>query len=1263
MRIFSRRHQGAAIAADDSVRWRSSFSLVTALVAFASMATAPVHAFNFTTVPSTNIDLNNLGSVGIAGNFTGVSLVQFAEQGQNARATNGSEGLLARLPNSAFATVLSTDASIMSMCSFLLKDGTDAGVVLGGNFTSLSRQPATAIALFNPNTSQVTPMPGLLGQVNAVFCDQERNSIFVGGNFLGPNSTNAIAWVANAGWTPLPFAGFNGPVTSITKASNGHIIFGGGFTSLGNTTTSVAGQQDGQVINLSSANITATGSASTTGFSDPTNIVCKTNGADGAGNTWLLQDNTPGAWEAKFQFGFQPSKLRLWNTRENGRGTQTWRFTALPLNGIMNFTYIDPSTGGNASCTSECPLSHSADVPFQDFHFVNRVGMDAFRLDISAWFGAGGGLDGIELFEDDILTYAINAFNEPSCAVSASEASTASTTGPWTVSPSFQSTSEYLTAELTSPVSSSSASVVFSPDIKQSGNYSVNMYTPGCMQDGTCSTRGQVNITVSMVAGQPPVSVQLFQTNNFDKYDQIYFGAVDAPTGAFRPTVTLTPLNNQDLDSMTIVAQRIGFTLLNSTGGLNGLFEYDPTVSTVNTSDFSASAFDKLGASFPSASVVNALAASGDVVYVAGNFTSTAANNIVSVNSQNSSVDALDGSLNGAVVSMALNGTKLFVGGTFTSTESGAAANLNNVAVYDTVKNVWDPLGAGVDGPVMKVVLMTMNVTRKTPEVVVALTGGFRNLLAFGEDNPSVSVDGFGVWVPSQNAWLQNVDAPVERIDGVLLSSLLNVPGADALYGGSLSFAQIGTNGVAALSASGVGSFGVNILPSATTTSTAAAAAATSFLAKRDTLAGSNIAGVITGIFDTSNGRNKTILAGHFTANSTSGTLVQNLLIIDNKNNGVVTGLGSAVADSSTFVALAVTGDTLFAGGDVTGNVNGAEVNGLISYNIATDNFNTQPPTLSGGSAAVSAIQVRPSTSDVYVGGSFLSAGSLGCPGVCYFSTSGGQWNRPGNNLGPASTVNAMVWTTGSTLVAGGSLTVNNTVSTFLGKYDANAQSWDSFPGGTDAVPGPVALLALGSGDGSELWAAGTSNKNGSLFLMKYNGKIWIDAFGASGQTLSFGSNIRSLQVFSVSSNHDSTALLDSSQVLLLTGSIAIPGYGIASAVVFDGKTFQPYALTTDSSNGAGSIASIFVEKGDFFSAGKRGHLPLVGIVLIGLGISLVLMLLIVAAGLLLDRLRKKRQGYVPAPSSYDRGAGMARVPPQELFESLGRSRPGAPQV
>ncbi|KAK4181191.1 cortical protein marker for cell polarity-domain-containing protein [Triangularia setosa] len=1238
MRLPLRRHHAAPL--------RTVTTSTLLLLTLSSLSSA----ITFTPAPAANLDFSKLGRVALAGDFSGISLYEFEGQNERPYSTNGSEQLLARMPNGAFAPVVNTDATIRTMCTFEV-DGRSV-VMVGGNFTSIGAidagaQQSPGMALFDPATAEITPLPGLSGQVNAVLCDQQANIVYVGGSFVGVNSTNAIAWQGESQtWTNLPFAGFNGPVTAISKASNGNIIFGGSFTGLGNA--SAPSTPDGQVINLSTASISSGSSTSTQGFSDPKNIICKTGGADGVGNTWLLQDGAPGFWSAKFKFGFQPTKLRLYNTHQDGRGTQTWRFTALPIDGIMNFTYIDPATQRNASCTSECPLSNDPDVKFQDFHFVNVIGMNEFRIDISRFYGSGGGLNGIELFADDIYSYAINDFNEPSCA-GGEFRSEATTTGPWVVTPSQSSTSEYLTARLTRPITNTSASVVFTPDIRESGHYSLNLYTPGCFQDNTCSTRGRVKLTGQMTADRTksdPIDLDLYQTNNFDKYDQIYFGAVDAGSGSFRPRVTMTPLAGQSLDEMTFVAQRVGFTLINSTGGLNGLYEYTPGRA-VNASDFMSSAFNRLGASFRTGSVVNALATSGDTTFIAGNFSAGNVRNIVALQGNNANPTQLGGTLNGKVESLFLNGTNLFVGGSFNGTVSGSSTGLSNVAVYDTSSRTWRSLGAGVSGAVQHVVGMTMNITSSTPEIVVAVNGDFDQLRAFG-NNPAVEVEGFGIWVPSQGNWLQNLDLPVELIEGILSASILNVDGEISLYAGSLVSRALGASGAAILGED-LNRLPVKIRPTPTSSSTSA-------LSKRDgALADKGLSGIVTGVFDSSNNRNLTILGGHFTATDSDGSETHNLVIIDGSDDDKVVGFSQEIAQNSTFVALAVHGDILFAGGKVTGNVNGVNVSGLVTYNLASKSFNTQPQALSGDNSTVSAIAVRGTTGDVYVGGSFRSAGSLGCNGVCFYSTASSQWIQPGQNIGGA--VHSLMWISDNVLLAGGNLTINSTVSTFLATYNTETQTWDNYPGASQ-LPGPVTALTKGNNEGSHIWATG-ANINGTVYLAKSDGITWRFV----GESLETGTDIRGLQIFSLTSSHDNTDLIDSSEALMLTGSIVLPGFGTASAVLFDGQDFRPYALTSNRGNTAGTISRIFTEHSNFFDKGGS-PLPLVFVVLIGLGISLALMLLIVVAGLVLDRLRKKREGYVPAPTSmYDRGGGIQRIPPRELLENLGKGRSGAPQV
>ncbi|KAG6027494.1 hypothetical protein E4U41_000928 [Claviceps citrina] len=1217
------------------------------VLTLAALAPSVCRAIHFHQAPSADLDFSNLGRIAIAGDFNGISLYEYEGQIAKPLPTNGSQFLLARLPNGALAPIVSTDASIRAMC--VLKNGVGGtkGVVVGGNFTSLDGTQSTAIALFNPNTTEITPLTGLLGEVNALYCDDDDDkTVYVGGKFKGSNSTNAIAWTDASGWSDLPFDGFNGPVNAISKTSNGHIIFGGSFTGLGNAST--PRQRDSQIVNLSGANIKATNGASTNGFSDPKAVVCSA-GKDGPGTTWLAADGVPATWEAEFGFGFQPTKLRLYNTHHEGRGTKTFRFLAFPLNGIMNFTYVDPATGQNATCTSECPLSNDANIKFQDFQFVNRVGMNSLQLAISEWYGAGAGLAGVELFQDDIFAHAISNFNEPDCK-GIRFPSTASTTGPWKQMPSAQSNSDYLAATFGGNVSSKSASVVFTPDIVESGNYTVNMYTPGCMPDKSCSMRGKVNVTGTMSTGtvNADFSTTLFQTNYYDKYDQIYFGYVEKSSDSFRPSVTLTPMAGQDVQTVMVVAQRVGFTLTKSTGGLNGLFDFDPTKKTFDASALRDSAINKLGSEFRRNSAVQSLVTSGDTLFVGGNFTSDRFDNALAIVGDKQTATPLDGSLNGQVLDMHLEGNRLYVGGSFNRTLDGRQ-ELQHVAMYDVESRSWSALGGGVDGTVDNVVPMSINLTAESVETAITVSGSFSECRAFN-GKKAVQADGFAIWVPSRQDWLQSLDGPLPTYNGILTASLPNVTDVGELFAGALTSAQLRAVDAATLSTSGLGTFPIKI--------NAQRRSPYQVNAREDMSNNSTLQGVITGAFYSTDKANMTVLAGHFSAQSANGSAINNLMLIDGNDNGSTSGLGPGLSANSTFMAVALRDSLLYAGGSVTGTVNGGQVQGLVSYDLESRSFgSSQPAPISGGKGIVAAITVRPDTNDIYVGGSFDKAGALGCQGLCIYNANSGQWTQPGSGM--SGEMLGLLWCSKTRLVVGGDMLANNTERRYLATYDAGDRTWSAFAG-AESIPGPVQVMTPASADGTQVWIAGKSAQDGSVYLMKHDGSKWMTANGS----LPANTILRSLQVFSLTKNHDQTDLVAENQVLMMTGSIVIPDVGVASAALFNGTHYRPYALTTNSGNAPGTIARIFTQKDDFFSSGK-GHMPLVFVVLIGLAISLGLILVMVLAGLMLDRLRKKREGYTPAPTSmYDRGSGIQRVPPRELLESLGKSRPGvAPHV
>ena len=1137
-------------------------------LALSLLFSSSTHAINFTPVPSPNLDIDQLGRVAFAGDFDSISIYQYEGQGQ--ANTGLTSALLSRYPNGVFAPINETDADIKAMCNFT-SNGADR-IMFAGNFTSVGDLATPGgVALLDPASGNVTAIEGLTGAgVNALYCDGDQ--VYLGGSFDAStlNSSNAIIWKDD--WQELSFQGFNRPVHSIEKAPNGNIIFGGEFNGLGSGNATVAAENNTQVIPIANANISAQTSSGLPGFTEPTDITCKSDfTTQGSGSTWLLADSAAGFWKAEFGFGFRPTSLRLFNTDYEGRGTKTFRYTALPDGGIMNLTYTDPSTGQQAYCDARCPLPEG-NTTAQDFEFVNNIGMNAFRIDISDWYGSGAGLNGIQLFQDEMYSYAINDFNEPAnCTTATTSRSESTSTGSWQVTPSYDSFSQYLTAVLQGPdVSTDAATVTFYPDIKQSGNYSVTIYTPGCLGDGTCGSRGRVNVTTQMSQDEQDAGTVLFQTNNYDKYDEIYNGPIDIRSG-FRPSVTLRPASGQGLTPLTIVAQRVRFTLQNATSGnLNGLFEYTPGQTLADT-DLSDSVINQAGVSLTprERAVVMSVVSGNDNLYVGGNFSSSdGRNNIFLVGNNAEKPTALAGNgLDSQVMTMFHNDSTLYVGGNFTSSNDGKTQDLHGVAKY--VDNQWQPLGAGVEGVVLFLVPFSLNLTADTPEQVLAISGFFGTVRAF-DNNPDTVVDGLAIWVPSQNNWLHNLNSTTFSASGRLMT-YADV-GNNRWFGGSITSGFLGANGAAELNSDNnelsLRTFPINIEDQQQQTN----------LRKRAILDGDDLTttGVRTGFFYKENGNNKTILAGHFAAEGTDGQNITNVLIIDGNDSDKITGFVEQVDANSTFAAVAVTNNTLYAGGVVTGTVNDRSIAGIVAYNLSSNSFpNVQPPALQGSNVTVNAIDPRPKSDEVYIGGRFQSGGEFTCPGLCVWNSGTSQWTRPNNNV--AGVVNALIWTSDTTLLIAGNLTFGDNQTTIL-SFDQSKNQFSQVAG-ADGLPGPVTALTVATKDGDELWATGSST-GGIAWLRRFDGTKWTSVddalFGA-------GTDIRGLQVLTLSENHARSDIISQDQDLLLMGQINITNFGTASGALFNGTTLAPFLLATTSENTPGSLSSIFVENPNMF--------------------------------------------------------------------------------
>lgn len=1203
--------------------------LPTLLALFAS-----AHAQSFDAVDIPDLDLSSLGRVTITGDFDGVSLYEYEDQSEITSRSGSS--ILTPLPNGILTNLTSADAQIRDMCSFTQKDGTFAGIFVGGNFSSLGGVDSPGAALFNPNSSKVTALSGLKGAVSAVLCDQESNRVYVGGSFSHENTTNALAWSPDDGWTRLPFDGLNGPVESILKTSDGHIVFGGSFDGIGNSTSSSKNKK--QVLNLQDATITSDTDSPLSGYGDNRNIICSTSGEAAKGETYLLHDNAPGFWRADLGFDFNPTKVRLYNTHMDGRGTKTFLFRMLPDNGIINMTYTDEA-GKKQSCDASCPLSDSTTEKYRDFTLVNPVGMRGFEIEFLSWYGQGAGLNGIEVFQDQIVTYAVDKYNEPSCA-GIEYPARATRTGSWTIE-----SGGYLSAKVTDS-NDDDTSVVFKPDIKESGNYTVKIYTPGCVQDNTCGSRAMVNVTATLAddsdAAQPSPTT-IYQTNNDDKYDTLFSGYVDAASDSFRPTVTLQPIVGQG--DITVVASRVRFDLLSSSGkttsnDLNGLYDFDPSSKKLDTSDLEKSDINKAGSSLKHDASIMSLSENDGIIYVAGNFSDKKVHNIMSITDGNATA-LPGGGLNSQVLSTAILDSTLYVGGQFTDTSDGGVDGLNHVASYSFSSKKWVALGDGVNGRVDNIYALELNVSSAVNETTIAVSGDFNKILA-SDDKPAVFVPGFAIWIPSQKAWLQTLNDTQMEFAGRL--SAVTTHNDTSLLAGSFATDGFNAGGAVSLTDSDED---LSLIPLSIKLDHTKA---------KETSDSST--GVITGVYDTESSRNLTILGGKFSTTGSNGSTVENVAFL-NGTEQTLTGLPKGLQSNSTIITMLVHNETLYVGGNITGTVGGDNVSGLVTYDLANNEFaESQPWSLRGDSSTVNSIAHRPDSSEVYVGGNFETAGTLPCNTVCKLDASDNSWEWPASGI--SGSVIALSWASAKTLYAAGDMTISGN-DTAIATFNAKDKAWTAFPGASKSViQGDVTAFAPASEDISEFWIAGTST-NGSAFMLNYDGS----EFQSPGDLFSDGTIIRGMEILPITQDHSSVSLLNDDQILLIMGQLIIPNFGNASAALYNGTAVTPFILSSKSDGQPGSMAHLFSENKNPYSTKSESHHSNGIVVLVAFCCALGCVFLIVAAGVILNKIQRRRQGYSAAPQTFgtDRPTDMTRLPPEYLFNSLGHTNPTAPAI
>jgi len=1121
-----------------------------------------------------------------------------------------------------------------------------------------------SVAVYNAKGNSWAPPPfaglaGAAGRVQSITPNPSASSLYFAGSFLTAFQSSV----------PLP----NGTNNPNVPFSIGATPFSSSLVPIPLTT---AGTQ-----------IEALPSNTRPEFANISNALCPA-GADGPGNTWLAQDGSTAQITVRtFQFS-TASGLRLGNSFVEGRGTTAFSVLTIPDNQPLTFNYVDPVTLRNQTCSTLCPLGTDSSVLYQDFLFDGvPLSLTGIQITLSEWRGAGPGLHILQLLSSGAFASAVPSQNQPSCFSPGSSSATqsgnwetieATTTIPGTTQPILVSTVNVGTP------ASSSPSITWMPYVSASGDYDINLLIPGCTNLQDCALRTSVKVTVSPGGGLPPVTTTVRQDVPSDMTTGIYRGPI-FPAGPNFQTSIMMQLADQPTGSgqngkFELVADRVQLVLtsVNTTGvtgsGINGtvngegvnrsfgFFEWnlsgqgnvDATGVIPNSTETSSDAlglqlFSALGNNTSSSVpfIVNAVAIhTSGIIFAGGNFTlSSGLANIVAF--KGSSLTGLaGGGLNGPVNALSIIGNTLYVGGAFQDTPSGTGNGaFRGIVEYDIQNDKWGALLAGVNGAVTDI-----NIAQDKVDIV----GNFTQLPISPNSATGVTAVGFATWDIRNGTWVNTGGF----LTGKMAFVANGTGSASEFLAGSVTSSQaFGASGFAMISngnqANGTPTITpLNVQLDSTSVSTTATPQRRSSrrlfwlgsinfprLFTRQTSTqptplpaspSTPAPAVLAGVFwqNTSSSAQTVILGGNFSFPSGS-SIAQNVAFYD-ASNANVTGVRGAQVNG-TVRALQVSNNTLVVGGEFT--LSGTQGSGLAIYDLAEQQWDTSFQALQGSEVVVRSITVPPSkTNSLVVAGSFSTAGSLPCQGICEFDMTLKQWNQLGQGI--QGEVSCVVYTSNPILlVAGGSIILSDGTPSNVASYSFSNNTWSAIGQGSQ-IPGPVTACEVDNGNASSIFAAGSSSDGTAPFLTFWNGATWT----ILGSTFRNATSVSQLTMVPLQDTHSSNEIIESDRMLLISGSLASDSFGNVSSALFDGQNYIPYLVSTSPSGGPGFVSQFFRSLATF-SFNQRHFLPIGVVILISMAIATGIVFFLLLVGILWTLFSRRDHDGVsgkPDPAEFD---------------------------
>lgn len=1235
------------------IRLLRALLLVATLAAAANSSTVSHPGFDFSSIGGEILVLGSFDGLSFYNSANASAFLSAADSNSLSLylrniSSDAVEKVASLLGGSVLGLLQLSDDTVLVLGSFTLVNGDDAqspvilNITLGdvsSIFDLLSKRADSSFS----------------GSVLSTLVDDDL--VYLGGDFEFDDSYGAAIYnITSKELSTLPFLGFgeNASVNAIEKYAPdgllGSIIFGGSFSSLGipellmhnasyittvnnntNSTNSSLISAE-QVISLKHATFANVNGAS---GNDDSSVICPS-----TSGTWSLANSSGGQWTAELPSemqGIAPTKVRLYVPEGASDGIKTFRIYTYPNNGIMNLTYVDPLTNELAYCDAYCPLQlqstlgdaaetniddadayedddsiyinsdgsfamYYADSKartlgygsnYQEFAFVNTIGIDKIGLTTIEWYGDHGEFSGFELYTNSVTVYANETLNESNCGSESSDDSNLAelTSGTWESVTSLTDSitdTDYLVS-----VVDGSSSITLYPNISYSGYYSILLYTPGCSADGSCANRSIVNVTVSDGSDTVLASSSIYQNNLEEKFDYLFYGHLNGTSSGSDRNKVFIQFESAIDSSVTdpwMVADRVvanivsldSYDSTNSTNStdstnttsyyleslsLNGLFEYsianfssflsslvyeevNGTVVIEKTNTFVGnSTINLLSNSLATSSVIDDIKfdSSSKQLMLLGEFSS---NNITL--------------LNGNLITLDLKSYNTSSNETIASLVSKRFVKRAEQTIFDATFNDSITAIESIEGGIIALgdFAITGGATIENLADENSTTSDAYNFAYYSNgqwysfDNPyynenfsrftSIDLNGteyfifsseneiYLVWDNTAKEWSSSNN----KLD--ITASLTLSNDEQQIIGGS-SFGVMDFYGNNLASFKNNDEF--NTLPISISTGT-----------------------VMTSFFLNSS---FTVIGGRFTANSS----IENVAILTSASSRPLSGDPSW--DSDTFVTslyIDTDDEFLFIGTNGSLGVDSFNTSGLAVYSLSNDSFyNVQPPGLSkndGSSISVNALALNDEKSQLLVGGNFDSAGSLDCGSVCLYDISNTRWNNPlSGSTSLTGEVTDAKFLNSENVLLSGNLTINDTDVSFV-VYDFSSGDFASTGDVFNSIKATGAVKKYMINDDSD----GLLNKRmvalGSDFVTGYNGSAWAridDDIVISDATQL--TDIKLVQLSKDNSANSEELYFDKDMALLLTGLFNISEYGLVNTAIYDGTSWIPYIYSLEGSS------------------------------------------------------------------------------------------------